>query len=227
MAGRQYPKVKFPAENAIFIHDIALWHTAGRGENSLPCVTKKSLSSRTRRIAAVRSSMATFCRTEWRADPSGGRNLPKKPVGSESSCEERSHELQWAGKRCRRCNEQPESENHYLGRRPEAFSRRPAQQWRNSHERRFLLPSFFGDATGGGTYIGIATVNFEGELKPGYSPAAVSFSGHVAFGPEATLTMDFVVLLPDRNSITRCCQPSRSRRRPGNFTDRRLRTRCW
>ena len=38
---------------------------------------------------------------------------------------------------------------------------------------------FFGAVTGAGTFTGTGTVNFEGDLKPGNSPAAVNFAGDV------------------------------------------------
>ena len=49
---------------------------------------------------------------------------------------------------------------------------------------------FFGDVDGAGTFTGTGTVNFEGDLNPGNSAAAVSFSGDVVFGPEATLQIE-------------------------------------
>ena len=55
--------------------------------------------------------------------------------------------------------------------------------------------TFFGAATGSGTYSGSGTVNFEGDLKPGNSPAAISFGGNVGFGVEAELTMELGGLL--------------------------------
>jgi hypothetical protein len=50
--------------------------------------------------------------------------------------------------------------------------------------------TFFGATSGSGTYTGTGTVNFEGDLKPGNSPAAVSFAGDVVFGPAAVVTME-------------------------------------
>jgi hypothetical protein len=49
---------------------------------------------------------------------------------------------------------------------------------------------FFGSTNGSGSYTGTGTVDFEGDLKPGNSPAAVSFAGDVVFGPDATLEME-------------------------------------
>ncbi|MCI0335305.1 MAG: autotransporter-associated beta strand repeat-containing protein [Planctomycetes bacterium] len=55
---------------------------------------------------------------------------------------------------------------------------------------------FFGDVTGGGTFTGTGTVNFEGDLSPGNSPAAVSFAGSVGFGPGASLEIELGGLTP-------------------------------
>jgi hypothetical protein len=49
---------------------------------------------------------------------------------------------------------------------------------------------FFGDVTGGGTFTGTGTVNFEGDLSPGNSPSAMSFAGSVGFGPDASLGIE-------------------------------------
>ncbi len=49
---------------------------------------------------------------------------------------------------------------------------------------------FYGAATGSGTYTGLGTVNFEGDLKPGNSPAAVHFDGDVVLGTASTLRME-------------------------------------
>ncbi len=50
--------------------------------------------------------------------------------------------------------------------------------------------TFFGATSGSGTYTGTGTVNFEGDLKPGNSPASVSFGGDVVLGVDSTLTME-------------------------------------
>jgi hypothetical protein len=44
--------------------------------------------------------------------------------------------------------------------------------------------------SGSGTFAGTGTVNFEGDLSPGNSPAAVQFAGDVAFGSDATLQLE-------------------------------------
>ena len=49
---------------------------------------------------------------------------------------------------------------------------------------------FFGGVSGTGTFTGTGTVNFEGDLSPGSSPAIVSFGGDVSFGPDASLEIE-------------------------------------
>jgi hypothetical protein len=49
---------------------------------------------------------------------------------------------------------------------------------------------FFGSVSGGGTFTGTGTVNFEGDLSPGNSPASINFSGDVGFGPDAALVIE-------------------------------------
>ena len=49
---------------------------------------------------------------------------------------------------------------------------------------------FYGSVSGGGTFTGTGTVNFEGDLNPGISAAAVQFAGDVIFGSEATLQVE-------------------------------------
>ncbi|MEX2168356.1 MAG: hypothetical protein WD851_03525 [Pirellulales bacterium] len=49
---------------------------------------------------------------------------------------------------------------------------------------------FFGSVSGAGTFTGPGTVNFEGDLKPGNSAAAVQFAGDVAFGSDAALQLE-------------------------------------
>ncbi len=49
---------------------------------------------------------------------------------------------------------------------------------------------FFGAVSGSGTFTGTGTVNFEGDLTPGNSPATVNFGGDVVFGPDATLQIE-------------------------------------
>jgi T5SS/PEP-CTERM-associated repeat protein len=49
---------------------------------------------------------------------------------------------------------------------------------------------FFGAVSGSGTFTGTGTVNFEGDLSPGSSPAAVNFAGDVAFGADAALQIE-------------------------------------
>ena len=49
---------------------------------------------------------------------------------------------------------------------------------------------FFGSVSGAGSFTGTGTVNFEGDISPGNSPAAVSFAGDVVLGPEAILTIE-------------------------------------
>jgi hypothetical protein len=49
---------------------------------------------------------------------------------------------------------------------------------------------FFGAVSGAGTFTGTGTVNFEGDLTPGNSPAAVSFGGNVTFASTTTLKIE-------------------------------------
>jgi hypothetical protein len=49
---------------------------------------------------------------------------------------------------------------------------------------------FFGSVSGAGTFTGTGTVNFEGDLSPGNSPAAVQFAGDVTFGADAALQIE-------------------------------------
>ncbi|MBI2826216.1 MAG: PEP-CTERM sorting domain-containing protein [Planctomycetia bacterium] len=55
---------------------------------------------------------------------------------------------------------------------------------------------FFGSVSGAGTYTGTGTVNFEGDLKPGSSPASVSFGGNVVFGPQSSLVIEIGGMTP-------------------------------
>jgi T5SS/PEP-CTERM-associated repeat protein len=50
--------------------------------------------------------------------------------------------------------------------------------------------TFFGATSGSGSYTGTGTVNFEGDLKPGNSPASISFGGNMALGVDAALKME-------------------------------------
>ncbi len=49
---------------------------------------------------------------------------------------------------------------------------------------------FFGSVSGSGTFTGTGIVNFEGDLSPGSSPAAVSFGGSVALGAAALVRIE-------------------------------------
>jgi T5SS/PEP-CTERM-associated repeat protein len=49
---------------------------------------------------------------------------------------------------------------------------------------------FFGSVSGVGSFAGTGTVNFEGDLAPGNSPAAISFGGDVVFGRESKLVLE-------------------------------------
>jgi T5SS/PEP-CTERM-associated repeat protein len=50
--------------------------------------------------------------------------------------------------------------------------------------------TFFGSTSGSGTYTGTGTVDFEGDLRPGSSPAAVSIGGNAVFGGSARLEIE-------------------------------------
>lgn len=49
---------------------------------------------------------------------------------------------------------------------------------------------FFGAVSGVGSFTGLGTVNFEGDLNPGASPAIVDFGGDLVMGPAASLIME-------------------------------------
>jgi T5SS/PEP-CTERM-associated repeat protein len=49
---------------------------------------------------------------------------------------------------------------------------------------------FFGSVSGSGTFTGTGTVNVEGDLSPGNSPAALNFAGDVALGAESNLQIE-------------------------------------
>jgi hypothetical protein len=49
---------------------------------------------------------------------------------------------------------------------------------------------FFGSVSGSGTFTGTGTVNFEGDLNPGNSPAIVNFGGDVVLGADSTLKIE-------------------------------------
>jgi T5SS/PEP-CTERM-associated repeat protein len=58
----------------------------------------------------------------------------------------------------------------------------------NNGDIRTVLGSrtvFFGSVSGAGTFTGGGTTEFEGDLKPGNSPANVTFGGNVVVGPSA------------------------------------------
>ncbi len=49
---------------------------------------------------------------------------------------------------------------------------------------------FFGAVSGAGPYTGTGTVYFEGDLRPGNSPASVLYEGDLVLGNSATLTLE-------------------------------------
>ncbi len=55
---------------------------------------------------------------------------------------------------------------------------------------------FFGTVSGAGTFTGAGTVNVEGDLNPGNSPATVQFDGNVAFGSAAFLKIELAGSMP-------------------------------
>jgi T5SS/PEP-CTERM-associated repeat protein len=55
---------------------------------------------------------------------------------------------------------------------------------------------FFGSVSGSGSFTGTGTVNFEGDLSPGNSPAAVNFGGNLALGVAASLVMELAGTTP-------------------------------
>ena len=54
---------------------------------------------------------------------------------------------------------------------------------------------FFGGQTGAGSFTGTGTVYFNGDLRPGNSPASVSYGGDVALGGASSLTLELGGLL--------------------------------
>ena len=54
---------------------------------------------------------------------------------------------------------------------------------------------FFGAVSGAGPYTGTGTVYFEGDLRPGNSPASVLYEGDLVLGGSATLTLELGGLL--------------------------------
>jgi len=50
--------------------------------------------------------------------------------------------------------------------------------------------TYFGAVTGSGSFTGSGTNNFEGDLRPGSSPAVLTFEGSVGFGRFATLQIE-------------------------------------
>ncbi|HMO91497.1 MAG TPA: hypothetical protein PKD64_04820, partial [Pirellulaceae bacterium] len=63
----------------------------------------------------------------------------------------------------------------------------------NGDEIRTSLGSstvFYGSVTGAAPYTGLGSVFFEGDLKPGNSPANVMFEGNLYFGSTASLDME-------------------------------------
>jgi hypothetical protein len=51
-------------------------------------------------------------------------------------------------------------------------------------------PVFFGAVSGAGTFTGGGTTEFEGDLKPGNSPANVTFGGNVVINPTAATNIE-------------------------------------
>ena len=49
---------------------------------------------------------------------------------------------------------------------------------------------FLGSVTGGGNFTGSGTVYFEGDLRPGNSPALISFGGDLVLGSTSTLHIE-------------------------------------
>lgn len=49
---------------------------------------------------------------------------------------------------------------------------------------------FFGSVSGAGSFTGTGTVNFEGPVSPGNSPAVVNFGGDVVLGADSTLHIE-------------------------------------
>jgi fibronectin-binding autotransporter adhesin len=65
---------------------------------------------------------------------------------------------------------------------------------------------FLGGATGAAPYTGTGTVQFEGDLRPGNSPAIVTFGGNVEIGTGATTVIELAGAAPgsgyDRMAVT-------------------------
>ena len=49
---------------------------------------------------------------------------------------------------------------------------------------------FFGGQSGAGPFTGTGTIYFNGDLRPGNSPASISYGGDVAFGGASSLTLE-------------------------------------
>ncbi len=61
---------------------------------------------------------------------------------------------------------------------------------RNPHRISGSRTVFFGDVTGAGPFTGSGDVEFNGDLKPGNSPANVTFGGNVDIGATAGLNIE-------------------------------------
>lgn len=55
---------------------------------------------------------------------------------------------------------------------------------------------FLGAATGAGPYTGTGTVEFQGDLRPGNSPANIHFAGNIEIGASATTHFEIAGMMP-------------------------------